>query len=183
MTLPNLQLAEPLVSAMVTLLEASLPGVIDSLNATVTDGFTVDKPAQYLPYMPFAGSLQGGLPIVAVQQLGGQFEDDLQYNTDAEHQYAVIPIIQNADHQTLAWQLNRTLEAIAYTIQQDRLVGVPQGSASVMKTEGGAWSVNFVRYEPGPLLGDIDPENPGSPPATYLSWVGLVLSSKRREVG
>jgi hypothetical protein len=177
-SLPNLQLIEPLVDAMVTLLTQNLQATVDALNATITDGYTVPAVNQIVPYVPVPSTLLGGAPVVGVQEIGADFEDDLQYNTDATHQYAVVAVIQNADHIALMWQLRRMLQAIAATIQNDRLA-----TSSIMKTQGGAWSVNFVRTEPGPLLGDIDPVTPDQPPRSYLSWTGLILSSKRREVG
>lgn len=178
MTLPSLQLSEPLVTAMVGLLSSNLNAEIDLLNATVTDGFTIDHAAQVLPYVPVPSTLMGGTPAIGVQDMPATFEDDLQYNTDALHEYAIVAVIQNADQQALAWQLRRTVQAIANTISQDRLLG----QSSVMLTQGGAWSVNFLRTEPGPLLGDLDPTNPEAPPRSYLSWAALVCSSKRREI-
>jgi len=181
--LPSFQLSEPIVNAMVTLLETELPGTIEQLNETIEDGYFVDPPVQYLPYMPFAATLEGGLPLVAVQRLGIDYTDpesaDLVSSVWAKHQYAVIPVVQNADHATLARQLERLMQAIVYTINQDRVKGQ---AGSVMTQQGGAWAVRFLRIEPGPLLGDLDPMDPGQPPATYLSWLGLVLSSEREEI-
>lgn len=182
MTLTDFQLAEPLVTAMVTLLSANLNTTIDALNATITDGYTVDHVVQVLPYVPIPSTLEGGMPAVGVQDLPADFVNDLQFNMDAVHQYAVVAVIQNSDQQALAWQLRRTMQAIGATIQADRLAGGPLGTASIMKTQGGAWSVNFERTEPGPVLGDIDPVNPAAPPHTYLSYVGLIMSSTRTEV-
>lgn len=186
MTLETFRFAEPLIASMVKLLETKLPKVIEEQNATITDGFTVEQPVNYLPYLPFAATLELGMPLIAVQRLGADFTGpdsaDLQSAVWARHEYAVFTVIQNADHLTLAKQLGRTLQCVMVTIQNDRLAGNPVGTASVMKTEGGAWSVNFVRSDPGPLLGDLDLLNPGNPPQTYLSWTALVLSSEHEEV-
>ena len=181
MTPTLLPLAEPLVQAMKKTLETRVPAAIEEINTGITDNVTIDPIAQYLPYMPFAQALQGGLPILAVQRLGGVFEDDLQTVTHANHEYAVIAVVENADHETLALQLERTLQAAANAIQKDRVAEL-HGETSIMRTEGGAWSVNFQRVEPGPLLGDLDPEAPNTPPRSYLSWLGLVMSSKREEI-
>lgn len=184
MSLPQLQLAEPLVAAMVTLLKGALNNTIDELNATITDGYTVPhvNPSQFLPYVPVPSTLQGGLPAIGVQELPADFQDDQQFSMNALHEYAVVAIVQHADHPTLTWQLRRMVQAIAATIQADRMQGTAGGSGGIMRTQGGAWSVNFLRTEPGPLLGDLDPTNPEAPPRSYLSWTGLVMSSERAEI-
>ena len=171
-----LQLTEPVVQAMIRVLEAGLPGEIETLNETVEDGFTLDPIAQYLPYMPFAAALMGGLPLVAVQRLGVEFQDELQSSSTGLHQYAVCVVVQNADHQALSLQLERMLQAVANVIHQDRIQ-----PAGIMRTAG-AWDVEMLRVEPGPLLGDFDPNAPSEVPHSYLSWAALVLSSKTEEV-
>lgn len=178
MTLPGLQLVEPIVTAIVALLSDQLAGAVNEMNASIVDGFTLDPPAQILPYVPVPSSLEGGMPCVGVQRMGGEFQDDLQYSMDAEHDYAIVATVQNSDHQTLVWQLDRYLQCIAYVLQQDRLAD----NASVLRTQGQTWSVGFKRYEPGPLLGDMDPTAPEAAPRSYISFVGLVLCSKRTEV-
>jgi hypothetical protein len=183
MSLPQLQLTEPLVAAMVDLLQANLNANIAAFNQTIPgDPYQVPQVQQILPFVPVPSTLQGGMPAVGVQRLGGTFVNDMQYNMDADHRYAVVAIIQNADHQTLVHQLERMLECVAYTIHQDRLVGVPHGSQSLLKSQGGAWAVDFEDYSPGPLLGDLDPTDHEAPPRTYLSWVALTLLSRRTEV-
>lgn len=182
MTLPQLQLSEPLVSAIVSLLEANLNTVIDELNATLTDSYAVEHVVQFKPYVPVPSTLAGGCPAVGVQRLGAQFADDLQYSADAVHEYAVVAIVQNSDQESLVWQLDRTIQAIANVIQADRAAGTTSGTGGVMRDDGGAWSVNFQRTEPGPVLGDLDPTSDASPPRIFLSWSALILSSKRREI-
>lgn len=177
-----LELTDPLATALVTLLEAGLNATIDTLNAAVSDGFTIDHVAQVLDYVPTPSTLEGGLPAVGYQDLGGQFADDLQYSMDAEHRFAAVAIVQNADQRSLAWQLRRTLTAVARTIQADRTVGTPAGTGSIMKTKGGAWAVNFLSYEPGPLL-DATPLAAGeAPPSAFMSYLSLVMSARRTEV-
>lgn len=171
-------LAEPLVKAMIKTLEERLPAAVEEVNSTVTDGITVETPAQYLRFMPFLAALGGGFPIICVQRLRADFVDDLQFNVDAIHEYAVIAVLQNSDHETLALQLERTMQAIASAVSADRLAG----PASTMRTEGGAFSVNWERYEPGPLFGDLDPNAENAPPRSYLTYAGLVFSSRRTEV-
>lgn len=178
--LSQLQLEEPIVLAMVDLLQTSLPAVIDTMNNSITDSYTVDVPVQYLPVMPYEPVFQGGLPLIGVgaAQGGTRFVDDLQFDMDAMHQFAVVAVVQNADYVTLAWQLRRLVECVAYTIQADRMLN----ETSVMKSQGGLWSVNFLRTEPGPILGDIDPMNQGAAPKAWISWTGLVFEGMRKEV-
>lgn len=176
--LPSLGLTEPIVTAMVKLLKTNLPAVVTELNATITDGYTIDEPVQYLPYVPVPSTLQGGMPAIGVQRMAAQFQNDIIVNVDAAHRYAVVAIVQNVDQQALAWQLDRTLQAITYTIQNDR-VHLPAGG---IMQQAGVWNLKLESTEPGPLLGDLDPFNPESPPRSYLSWVALVMSSERTEV-
>jgi hypothetical protein len=182
MSLPSLQLAEPLVSAMVTLLDENLNATIDALNATITDPYTVPHVAQILPFVPVPSTLQGGMPAIGVQELPSEFEDDLQFSMFGHHRYAVAAIIQNSDQQTLTIQLRRTMQALAATIQADRLLGTAGGSGGIMRVQGGALSVQFEGTVPGPLLGDLDPLSPEAPPRSYLSWCALELSSRRVEI-
>lgn len=182
MGLPSLQLAEPLIDAMVALLATNLNPTIDALNATITDGYTVPEVAQFLNYVPVPSTLQGGMPIVGVQELPSQFDDDLQFSMDGRHRYAVVATIQNSDQQTLVLQLRRMMQAIAYTVQQDRAQGTAGGSGGIMRTQGGAWSVQYIATVPGPLLGDLDPTDPEAPPRAYLSWAGIEFESMRREI-
>lgn len=181
MTLPAFQLTEPLVTAMVSLLSGNLNTTIDQLNATLSDSYTVPHVAQFQPFVPVPSTLEGGMPAVGVQELGSRFEDDQQFWTNALHTYAVVAICQHVDQQTLAWQLRRIMQAILYTIQADRLAGTASGSGGIMRNQGGAQSVNLIQYEPGPLLEDLDPSSPESPPRSYLSWVAVELQSVRSE--
>lgn len=178
MTLANLQLSEPIVKATVALLEANLPTVITELNETVTDGFTIDQPAQILDYVPIPSILQGGMPAIGVQRMPIAFQDDLIVNVDAEHQWAIVAILNHIDHRTLSWQLDRTAQAIANVVQNDRRL-LPAGG---IFQQAQLWNVRFLRTQPGPMLGDIDPTNPAQPPRTYISWTGILLSGRRTEV-
>lgn len=184
MSLPILNLNEPIVTAMVNLLNKNLPGNIALFNQSLdpSDPYTLPDIGQVVPYTPVPSTLEVGAPVLGVWELGGDFEEDQQWGLNALHNYAVVVVVQNSDHITLMWQLRRFAQVIAYTIQQDRTAGTPEGTGSMLKNQGGAWSVNFIRTEPGPLLGDMDPNTPDAPPRSYLSWTGLIFSSKRTEV-
>lgn len=180
----TLELNEPIVRAMITLLSSNLPAEIDSLNATVTDGYVMAHPALYLPYVPIPSSLSqsGGAPIIGIVDMPARFTDDLQFSMHALHEYAVLAMAQNSDHATLTWQLRRYTQAIANVIQADRLLGKSDGTGGIMRSVGGAWSVNFIATVPGPLLGDVDPLNVETPPSSWISWTSLHLSSERQEI-
>ncbi len=182
MALSSLNLFEPLANAMVALLSSPTVGLqvnINLLNASLAPGDLYPVPAvgQIVPYVPVPSTLEVGGPVVGVQELPAEFADDIQVSMDAEHHYAVVGVVQNADHITLVWQLRRIAQAIGYTIQQDRLAQV-----SILRSQGGAYSVNFKGTVPGPVLGDLDPVTPDAPPRSYLSWTALLFSSRRREV-
>jgi len=181
MALATLNLAEPIVAGMVTLLTADLNDTIDLLNATESDAYAVPHAVQILPYVPVPSVLQGGMPAVGVQEIGAEFVDDLQFSADAVHEYAVVAILQHSDHMTLTLQLRRMAQAIAYTVQQDRMKGNVAGSGGTMRLAG-AMSVNLGRTEPGPLLADLDPVNADAPPRSFLSWTALTFNSRRREI-
>lgn len=178
MTLPSLQLSEPVVKQVVALLEANLATTIAALNQTVTDGFEVPAPAQILDYVPVPSTLQGGTPAIGVQRLPATFVDDLVTSMDAIHQFAVVAILSHVDHRTLVWQLDRMAQAIGNVVQADRR----QLPAGGILQQAGLWNVKFLRTEPGPMLGDLDPINPEAPPQTYLSWTLMLFEARRTEV-
>jgi hypothetical protein len=179
MTLSMLKLNEPVITALVKILEEGLPGTIESLNESLTDAFTLDEPVEILPYMPIGSTLTNGMPIVYIQDLPSRFSNDLQTSMEGTHGIAVATVLQTADHQTLAWQLRRYTQAIAYTIQKDRELGV----LSLMRKEAQVLYTEFAGTQPGPLLSDRNPDSAGEPPSSYLSWTGLLLECRRQEVG
>jgi hypothetical protein len=179
--LSSFNMTEPLVEAMVGLLQANLNTNIDSLNAAYADAYTLPHAAQILPFVPIPSTLESGIPAVGVQELGSTFNDDIIVSAHATHTYAVVAICQAVDQQTLATQLRRMTQAILYTVQQDRKLGTGAGTGTAMEAAG-AWNVSFIRYEPGPLLGDLDPIDPDAPPRSYLSWAAVVMESKRGEI-
>lgn len=181
--LPSMNLSEPLVAAFVSLLSSNLNGNIDALNTALgTDPYKLDHVAQVLNYIPVPSIVAGGLPAVGVGRLRGEFQNDLQFNVDAVHHLGIMCIVQNSDQGALSHQLERLLQCVAYTIQQDRLAGTPMGTASVIKQQAAAWSVNFEGYDPGPMLGEADPNTPDGPPRSFLSWDILILNAERTEV-
>lgn len=179
--LASFSLTEPLVEAMVALLTANLNTTITALNAAYGDSYTVPAAAQILPFVPVPSTVMGGTPAIGVQETGSAFMNDIVTSVDGDHGYAVVAICQHPDQQTLATQLRRMAQAIAHTVQEDRLQ-INNLGESTMQVEGGAWNVTYRGYEPGPLLGDLDPTNPEAPPRSYLSWVALMFQSTRAEI-
>lgn len=176
--LPSMPLTEQLIAGMVDLLQSNLPDVITDANANIVDTFTVPTVAQYLDFFPSEAELQGGMPIVCVGESveGAVFVDDLQSSVASRVEYAVGIIHQTADHETLVKQLRRLQVCVAYTIQADRLLG----SAGIMRGVYGAYSVNFLRAEPGPMV-PLSPNSNGVPKA-WLSWASFIMESEHDEV-
>ena len=174
----GLLLNEPILEALLELLEARLPTVIAEVNAEIDDAFALPEPAQFLDFMPAAGTLKGGTPAVCLQDLPAEFFDDLQFSLSANHGVGVAAVIQNADQRTLAWQLRRYTKAIARTIQLDRLEGpsgfLKRGAAAV-------WYTQFAGTEPGPLL-ERQPGGEATPPNAWESWTWLMLRCRRQEI-
>lgn len=179
MTFPTFQLNEPIIAQLLELLEAKLPAAIEALNATITDSITLDQPAQLLDYMPAPGELKAGVPAVCIQDLPAQFEDDLQFSITADHPIGIASVIQNADQRSLAWQLRRYTQAIAHVLSEDRLAS---DGGYLRRPPAQVWRVAFSGTEPGPLLGDRDPNAPDKPPSSFLSWTWLLIRARRQEV-
>lgn len=178
MPLQTLSLNEPIVDALVQLLTARLPGVIEQINDSNSDGILLDPPAQVLDFKPVAGTLKAGLPAVCVQDLPAKFEDDLQFSMNASHGLGIAAVIQDSDQRSLAWKLRRYVQAIANAIQLDRLAA---GEGYLAKV-GNVWGTAFTGTEPGPLLADHSPNAEGSSPSSYESWSWLMISCKHTEV-
>jgi hypothetical protein len=172
-------LNEPVITTLVKLLSESLGGVIAEINAATADDFIVEPPVKVIDYMPISLTLEQGMPLVAVQDLPITFENDLQHSMESEVNLGICSILQTADHRTLAWQLRRYNQAVMQAIQNDRQLNVEaimrKPPASVIYTE-------FVGTEPGPMLGDRNPDDPGAPPTSFRSWTWLIIKCRRQEV-
>ena len=164
------ELNTSVISTLVEVLKVGLPEAIGSLNEET--GRETQTPVQVLDYMPVPATYNAGLPIVAVQDMPGRFSNDLQSSMESTWGLGVAALIQTADHETLAPELRDYLRAIFNVIQADRQLGVlslmRKPPASVIYTE-------FAGTEPGPLLGNRNPENQGAPPDSFRSWTWLLL--------
>jgi hypothetical protein len=177
----SFELGEPIIKALVEIMGEHLPAKIKEINEAVTDGITLPEPAQVLDYMPIPATAAGGLPIVAIQDLPANFSNDLVHSEEATHAFGIAAILQTADHRSLAWQLRRYQQAIFRVIQDDRMALVTESKlrrppANVMYTK-------FDATEPGPLLGERNPDSPAEPPSSFRSWTWVIVSCRRQEVG
>lgn len=175
-----MELSESIIKQLMEVLEAGLPAEINRRNEAITDGLMLDLPAQILDYMPVPGTYGGGLPIVAIQDLPGTFENDLQHSEEASYELGIAAVLQTADHRTLAWQLRRYQAAIATVIQADRMLGT---ASLLRKPPANVIYTAFAGTEPGPLIGNRDPDAPAEPPVSFRSWTWLVIRCRRQEIG
>lgn len=174
-----MELSESVIAALMTVLEDGMTPAIEARNATITDGILLDTPAQILDYMPTTNDDAGGYPIVAIQDLPGNFENDLTHSFESTWGFGIASMIQTSDHRTLAWQLRRYTQVVASVIQADRMA-----EPSVLKSPpANVMYTKFEGTEPGPLLGDRNPDSPGTPPSSFRSWTWLLISCRRQEQG
>lgn len=175
----RVELNEPIIKALVALLKENLGVQVAAINNEMSDDFLMDPPVDVLPYMPFALTLERGMPIVAVQDLPTTFDNDLQFSMESESTLGIAAILQTSDHSTLAWQLRRYVQAIVQVIQADRMLGV----SSVLRSQAQVIYTEFLSTEPGPMLGDRDPDADGVPPTSFRSWTWLLIKCRRQEIG
>ena len=149
-------LNEPAILHVVERLGDGLAGVITELNADVTDGLTIDEPAQILDFVPQL-ELLTEFPTIAVQDVSTRFEDDIGSSATGLHGLAVVTFLADADQRSLAWGLRRYARAVTECLLRGRGMGLP------------IWGVMLDRINWGPTL--EAEENP----RTYMSWVAVVL--------
>lgn len=176
----RIELAEPAIKALVALLAEKLPETITELNTETSDDFELEPPTAVLDYMAFSLTLEQGMPLICIQDMPVAFLNDLEFSMESESIIAIAAVVQTGDHRTLAWQLRRYIQAIMQVIQNDRLLG---GAGKLLAPGSGIASVLFEGTEPGPLLGDRDPDADGVPPISFRSWTWLLIRVRRAEVG
>ena len=174
----RVELNEPIIKALVSLLNEKLGPQVTAINGELLDDFVLEPPVAVLPYMPFSLTLEQGMPIVAVQDLPTTFENDLQHSMESESMLGIASILQTSDHQTLAWQLRRYTQAVMQVIQNDRMAD----TSSVLREQAAVIYTEFVTTEPGPMLGDRDPDADGVPPTSFRSWTWLIIKCRRQEI-
>lgn len=178
-------LSEVIAEGLGVVLQEHLPTVVEELNAALQergDTLVLPAPAQILSTTSTEAATQAGMPLVAIADMPAEFEDDLVTDLTASHSFYVHVVIQDSDHETLTKLLRRYKQAIAIALQRDRSAPLT-GGVSVLSREGlGVWALMFRATEPGPLLGERDPDSPDKAPSSYLSWSGIVVTCKREEI-
>lgn len=158
-------LADPIIAGMFAQLQAHAAAETAAINSTVTDGRTIEPPAQILDYAPTPSSLQGNLPLLGIGSMPSRFEDDLVHSVAGVHQLAIIGVVAHADPGILQWQLRRYARLILNLIQLDR-------------TYGGVCRTTVLNnVDPGPLVGNKNPKIE----ADWLSWVWVIVNCTRDE--
>lgn len=155
-------LNEPVVTALRDRLEAELPAAVAEVNAAVTDGITIEPPAQVLDYVPNLEELTV-FPTVAIQDLPSRFEDDIGSSATGRHQLQIVTFVAVPELRALAWSLRRHARAVATVALAGRSLP-PAG-----------WGTTLERVDPGPTLSQEEG------PRTWMSWVGVVINARTDE--
>jgi hypothetical protein len=158
-----IQLNEPIIVELVERLDSDLAGTITAINAGVTDGYTIDPPAEVYDYIPPPGVLTA-FPSVGIGDAPSTFEDDIGSSATGRHGILIVAYQQADEQRKLVWSLRRYAQAITRVVLQGR------------KLDSAAWGTGLVAVRPGPTLED-DPESP----SVWTSWVGVEIWAKRDE--
>ena len=182
MELTKLEGNVPIIRALVELFGDPLEDIIDELNEA-DKTYEIPQPVQVVPYIPMLSILSGGMPIIGIGDMPSTYEDDLQFSMFGKHKVAVMMIMNHSDHLTLTEYLRKYQHAVQLTIQQDREKPL-HGEEPLLSgpKHGGILYTRFVATEPGPLLGEVNPQSADTPPTTYISWTGLALELTRTEI-
>jgi hypothetical protein len=163
-------LNETVITALQGQLAAELPATVQTVNADVSDGYTILDPVKVYDHVPPLTVLAGaGFPAVAIEDGRSRFENDLIYSVDGVHQLLVVAFVSNPDPEALAWQLRRYQQAIALAIQADRTLA------------GTVYTTRLNGIDPGPILAPSD-KLAGSLATDYVGWFALEVEMPRSEV-
>ena len=157
-----IQLNEPVIAALRDRLEDDLPAAITSLNASVTDGFTISNPVNVYDFIPPVALLLD-FPTVGIGDAPSTFEDDQGFSMTGRHRLLICAYLSDPDQRALAWKLRRYSQAIVRVLRSDQQIGP-------------GWGSGVERIDPGPTLTD----NPEAP-QTFTSWVGVAIWVKTDE--
>jgi len=163
----GLQLIEPVVVALVDRIENGIAAEVAIANLDITDGYTIEAPAQVLDYIPPLPTILA-FPTVGIQHSGGAFEDDNCWSATGVWDAAVVVFVQDADQAGLVRRLRRLTRALARVVLAQRQI-----------TGTGVWSVNLVRVDYGPTLGELPPDE--RVVTTYWSWASLQVQCRQDE--
>ncbi len=159
---------EPVISALKKRLTDDLPAAITAVNATITDGTTIDAPQAILDYLPPLELLLA-FPTIGIGEGPGRIEDDTGHASTGVHELSVVAFIQAADQQTLVRQLRRTRTAVLRTILDGRHL---EDAVDVARNR--AWGVRLKQVVPGPTLGDLQAQSV----VTWWSYVRIVIECR-----
>lgn len=151
--------SEPIIALVKARLVDELNGVIDAVNAAVTDGVTISYPAQILDFVP-PPTLLTGFPTIGIQEGTLTLEDDTEWGATGVLPITIVFYIQSADPQAMAKQLRRYERAVMTCILRGRQLP-PE-----------VWGMKFLRSDPGPTLGNQ--ENPRE----YMSLRAVTIEVK-----
>lgn len=166
----NFLLNEPIIEALQNQINNQIQSAVDTVNASVTDGYTIQVPAKVHKHVPLLTVLTAtGFPAIGIEDGPTRFEDDLAGagGTTGVHQLALIPFVANPDPEGLVLQLRRYQQAVMLVLQADRSLG------------GVVWTTRLLGNEPGPIL---SPSSPEEPDGTYVSWSAIHIECPRAEV-
>lgn len=159
---------EPVIAALLARLTDDLPTAVDAVNATVTDGTTIEQPAQIVDYIP-PHEILLAFPTVAIGEGVGRWADDIGSEVTGLHELAIVAFIQSSDQQTLVRQLRRTRHAILSCVMDGRVLEDVDDPA-----RNRAWGVMLRQVIPGPTLGEVAAEQVVS----WMSWVRIVIEAR-----
>ena len=181
----EMQLSEPVILALLKVLEENMPDFIESLNEEFEDEAVLSLPVQFLPWRPTQADWEAGLPCIGVAELPTRFEDDNVSMLTAVHSICIWVVVQEADHGTLAKLLRRYVRLITLAIQRDRahLSGPGKNIMILSRETQSVWGLKFEGIVPGDMLEERTPDSPSESPTSYLSWSGVIVSMKREEIG
>src|SRR5690242_18306430 len=108
-------------TAMQQRLASNLPADLATVNAAITDGYTLENPAEVLDYLPpismivrfpTIGILVGGAP--------GTFEDDVAWTATGKYVLSIVTVIQDGEQVALNRKLRRYNACVANVALQTR---------------------------------------------------------------
>lgn len=166
-----LQGVEPAVAALRTRIATDLGGHVTTINAAVTDGYTITTPdaQNILDYMPSVGELVA-FPTVGIEHGPGRFQDDTGYSATGVYDLIVVTFVQHAEPQGLARLVRRHQLAMLRTVMADRNLGSGTGIP---------WGVTLRNMDFGPALTRRDRGD--GPPDTYMTWSAIAVQVKLDE--
>lgn len=154
-------LTETIVLEIMRRLTSDLPAHITAVNATITDGYTIENPASGMIFdYPPPIRLLTNFPAVALIEGATTFEDDTSWNATGVSDFTVVAFVQDLEQEGLARRLRRYARAVASAVIQGRTLP-PDG-----------WGVTLIRIEPGPTLANRNN------PQTRMSWVSVSFRVK-----